>query len=299
MSIIVRLKGGIGNQLFMYSAARRLAMINNQELLLDHISGFSNDVQYKQYNQLDHFNILCRKATSKERLEPFSIFRRSLKKIYNYFLPFNKRNYIKQDSLYFDRRILDLKIRHKLYFEGYFQSEDYFKDVEFQIRKDLKIKPPRDDLNNKFASRIKKNFPAVAVHLRFFQKYKNNEDNINYSINLAEKYYYNAILIMNNLFPNAHYFIFSDRPKEARNIIQVFGKPITFVNHNVGDVAAYADLWLMTHCQHFIIANSTFSWWGAWLSNNPKKIVIAPKINNNSNDSWRSPKLLPKLWIKI
>ena len=98
MSIVIRIKGGIGNQLFMYAAARRLALISNQVLLLDDISGFVNDLKYNRRYQLDHFNIPCQKAKSMERLEPFSKARRVLKRTINFFLPFETKNYIKQDN---------------------------------------------------------------------------------------------------------------------------------------------------------------------------------------------------------
>ena len=162
MSIIIRVKGGIGNQLFMYAAARRLALMNNQELLLDSISGFVNDQKYNRKYQLDHFNIPCQKANPIKRLEPFSRIRRVLKKFINFFLPFELKRYIKQEDMYFDSRILNLRIKHNLYLEGYFQSEDYFKDLDFEIKKDLEIYPPKNKSNKEMGLKIKKNFPAVA-----------------------------------------------------------------------------------------------------------------------------------------
>ena len=298
MSIVIRIKGGIGNQLFMYAAARRLALISNQELLLDDISGFVNDIKYNRKYQLDHFNIPCQKAKSIDRLEPFSRARRVLKKIINFFLPFETKNYIKQDNAYFDNQILDLRVKQKLYLEGYFQSEAYFKDFEFQISKDLKICPPKDHLNNELALKIKKNFPAVALHFRFFNKNSNNEIDKKLSINASENYYHAAIKKIEKLFPNAHYFIFSDKPQEAKKQIAFSDKRMTLVSHNNDDEHAFADLWLMTQCQHFIIANSTFSWWGAWLAKYKDKVVIAPSTTKEYGH-WADPKLLPKEWLQL
>ena len=298
MSIVIRIKGGIGNQLFMYAAARRLALISNQELLLDDISGFVNDRKYNRRYQLDHFDIPCQKAKSMERLEPFSKARRVLKRTINFFLPFETKNYIKQDNAYFDSKILDLRVKQKLYLEGYFQSEAYFKDFEFQISKDLKICPPKDDLNNELALKIKKNFPAIALHFRFFNKTSTNEIDKKFSINASENYYHVAIKKIEKLFPNAHYFIFSDKPEEAKKQIAFSDKRMTLVNHNDDDKHAFADLWLMTQCQHFIIANSTFSWWGAWLAKYKDKVVIAPSISKKYGH-WADPKLLPKEWLQL
>ena len=298
MSIVIRIKGGIGNQLFMYAAARRLALISNQELLLDDISGFVNDLKYNRRYQLDHFNIPCQKAKSMERLEPFSKARRVLKRTINFFLPFETKNYIKQDNAYFDSKILNLRVKQQLYLEGYFQSEAYFKDFEFQISKDLKICPPKDDLNNELALKIKKNFPAVALHFRFFNKTSNNEIDKKLSINASIDYYHAAIKKIEKLFPNAHYFIFSDKPEEAKKQIAFSDKRMTLVSHNDDDEYAFADLWLMTQCQHFIIANSTFSWWGAWLAKYKDKVVVAPSISKKYRH-WADPKLLPKEWLQL
>ena len=298
MSIIIRVKGGIGNQLFMYAAARRLALMNNQELLLDSISGFVNDQKYNRKYQLDHFNIPCQKANPIKRLEPFSRIRRVLKKFINFFLPFELKRYIKQEDMYFDSRILNLRIKHNLYLEGYFQSEDYFKDLDFEIKKDLEIYPPKNKSNKEMGLKIKKNFPAVALHFRFFNKTHNNKIDKTFSINAPENYYHQAIQKIDKLFPNAHYFIFSDNLEQVKIQVPFSDKRMTLVNHNNNDSNAYADLWLMTQCQHFIIANSTFSWWGAWLAKYKDKVVIAPSTTKEYGH-WADPKLLPKEWLQL
>ena len=86
--IICRIVGGLGNQLFCYASARRLALVNNAQLVIDNVSGFTHDVAYRRQYQLDHFNIYSRKATLVERLEPFSRSRRFLRRGFNQLLPF-------------------------------------------------------------------------------------------------------------------------------------------------------------------------------------------------------------------
>jgi hypothetical protein len=99
---------------------------------------------------------------------------------------------------------------------------------------------------------------------------------------------------------DAHYFIFSDRPFDTQRFLPLPKQRFTIVSHNQNDAMAYADLWLMSQCKHFIIANSTFSWWGAWLANNPVKIVIAPGFEKCDGKShWGFEGLLPNSWIKI
>lgn len=292
--LISNIFGGIGNQLFSYAAARRLAIFNNAELVLDNLSGFANDTKYQRHFQLDHFNIKCRKASSLERLKPFSRLRRSLKRRWNLFLPFGLRSYVVEERVDYDFRLLRYKFSGTVYLEGYWQSENYFKDIEQTIRKDLVIKPPVDEVNLTMANQIRKCM-AVAVHVRFFDEPEKDRGN-----NTPCDYYTNAIKLMEGFVPDAHYFIFSDKPESARMLIPLTDDRITLVMHNIGDENAYADLWLMTLCQHFVIANSTFSWWGAWLANHKGKKVIAPGFEKRNGESyWGFDGLLPVDWIKL
>lgn len=292
--VITRILGGIGNQLFCYAAARRLSLVNNSELVIDNVSGFVRDFDYQRHYQLDNFKIPCRKATLTEQLKPFPRLRRFVMRFFNYFSPFEERNFIQQEGIDFDPRLLQVSSRGTLYLEGYWQSENYFKDVESIIRADLKIIPPTDYENLKTSQHIC-NCVAVAVHVRFF-----DAPDIANSVNTQSDYYHRAMDHMNVLVPDAHYFIFSDCPDAARTLLSVSDSHVTYVTHNNGDVNAYADLWLMTQCQHFIIANSTFSWWGAWLAEYTGKHVIAPKLEVRVGKTcWGFKGLLPSNWIKL
>lgn len=293
--VIPRIFGGIGNQLFCYAAARRLALANNAELVIDDSSGFVHDYDYRRYYQLDHFNIPCPKAAAIERLEPFARIRRKLLREINCRRPFEKRTYIQQEGIDFDPRLLLIKPRGTVYLEGYWQSEDYFKDVEQTIRADLKITPPTDAANLSMVASIRDSL-AIAVHIRFFDV-PNGTNGVN---DAPGDYYDRAVAKMESLISNAHYFIFSDRPDAARTCISLPDNRITTVLHNRGDANAYADLWLMTQCQHFIIANSTFSWWGAWLTEHTQKQIIAPGFEmRDGKMSWGFDGLLPKEWVKL
>lgn len=292
--IITRILGGIGNQLFCYAAARRLALVNHAELVLDNRSGFVRDHIYRRHYQLDHFSIPCRKATAAECLEPFSLVRRYLKRHWSQRQPFARRMYIQQESIDFDPRLLQFKPQDTVYLEGYWQSEGYFKDVEETIRADLRIKPPTDAINQAMAERIQLG-QSVAVHVRFFDNPSELGAN-----NAPGDYYGRAVARMDAIVPRAHYFIFSDQPTAARDRVPLPDERVTLVHHNLGDTQAYADLWLMTLCQHFIIANSTFSWWGAWLAAHADKQVIAPGYEKREGKMWWGFKgLLPERWIRL
>ena len=299
MSVLVipRIHGGLGNQLFLYAAARRIALVNNAELVIDNVSGFRYDKLYNRHYQLDHFSIPCRTATPSERLEPFSRIRRNLIRRWNRRIPFEQRRYLVQGRHEFDSRLLDLHPKKGLYMEGLWQSERYFKDVEPQIRQDLQIRSPTDAANLACANHIRQ-CPAVAVHVRYF------DDPVSVSSakgnNIPSDYYLRAVNVIESKVSGAHYFLFSDRPEVARNQIPITNDRITLVHHNKGDENAYADFWLMSQCQHFIIANSTFSWWAAWLAGYQDKIVIAPSLEERAGAiPWEFDGSIPDQWIKL
>ena len=295
IKIILKLKGGLGNQLFSYAAARRLSIINQAELVIDKISGFKYDHRYKRQFLLDHFNIQARFANKYERFIAFN-------RIFRYFRiklsqnkPFEKRKYLIQEKNDFDPRLLDLRINGTLNFEGYWQRELYFKDIEEIIRQDLEIIPPKDELNKSIAEIIQKS-DAVCIHVRWFAppytKYASKN-----SKNIDKVYYDEAISMICHKINNPYFFIFSDFPDDTAKLLDLHKNNATFISHNQGDENSYADLWLMSLCKHFIIANSTFSWWGAWLSLNPDKIVIAPKKVKNEEGAWGFKGLIPEQWI--
>lgn len=291
--MIVRIRGGLGNQLFCYAAARRLALVNNAELVIDDVTGFVRDRQYRRRYMLDHFTITARKATPAERLEPFERYRRGVKKWLSRRKPFSERIYLEQEGVDFDERLLYKKVSGSLYLDGLWQSEKYFKDVESMIRSDLRITPPRDEMNQRIAEEIRTS-NAVALHMRWFEA-----PGATAIHNVSTDYYLRAIAMMEGRIDSPHYFLFSDDPEAASAKLSLPEASVTFISHNREEEQAYADLWLMTQCKHFIIANSTFSWWGAWLANRKDKIVIAPNIELNGITAWGFPGLIPPDWILL
>jgi hypothetical protein len=228
-------------------------------------------------------------------LSPFPRIRRYLKRAANRGRPFDERTYVQQEGFEFEPRLLHFKPRRTVYMEGYWQSEDYFRDVEATIRRDLRIIPPTDSTNLEIASRLRDG-SSVAVHARFFDAPGEGGRN-----NAPADYYARAAALMETLAPSSHYYVFSDRPDVARSLIPVADSRVTSVSHNRGDANAYADLWLMTQAKRFIIANSTFSWWGAWLAEDvPNTVVIAPGfVMREGKMWWGFDRLLPERWLKV
>jgi Glycosyl transferase family 11 len=294
--VILRLIGGLGNQLFSYAAARRLSIKNNAELVLDDITGFLRDEKFKRQYQLNHFNVSSRKANSIERLEPFERYRRGFLKWVSKRKSFIERIYLEEDVDVFDVRMLCFKLKHSIYLEGLWQDERYFKDIGDIIRRDLEIIPPIDELNQNMAKQILHS-QAVALHVRWFDTPNSSDEGTN---NVSQNYYRKAISLIEKKINNPHYFVFSDNMKLAQENICLPEGRVTYVSHNKGDENAYADLWLMSKCNHFVIANSTFSWWGAWLSGSNNKIVVCPKsINLKGKMLGGMAGQVPGKWILI
>jgi len=279
--VTVRLLGGLGNQLFSYAAARRLALVNDAELRIDHLSGFRRDGFQRQY-ALYNFNIPQNLVSESELFVRSRICRGLLRK-FSELLPFHLRPYLVETGNDFDERLVTLKLRRDVYLQGYWQSERYFKDIEPQIREDLKIisKPSPEALT---VSRQIERAEAVGVHVRRMQ----------IASPLPLTYYLRAAEYIMTCVDRPHFFIFSDFPDWVEKNLR-FGAPINYVTQGLGDESGWIDLWLMSLCSHFIIANSTFSWWGAWLGMNPEKVVIYPSFSKN----WGHVGLVPDAWVMI
>lgn len=290
--IITRIKGGLGNQLFCYAAARRLALVNNAELIIDDVTGFARDCQYHRQYMLDSFQIPVRKATAIERLEPFERYRRGVAKWLSRRKPFAERRYLEQEELDFDERLLALEINGSFYLDGLWQSEGYFKDVEQVIREDLQFIPPDDLRNVDMAEEIMGCPSAVALHVRWF-----DAPGTETGSNVSADYYRRSILFMEEKVVAPIYYLFSDDPQAARAKLVLPEGRECCVSHNRG--SAFADMWLMSLCRHFITANSTFSWWGAWLGQAKGKVIITPAVKIQTEPSWGFKGLIPDGWIKI
>lgn len=287
--IIVRLIGGLGNQLFQYALVRRLSLLHDVPLKLD-ISQFET-YKLRRYS-LNAFNIIEDYATEGDivriKEKGFASFRRLTEKL----LPYYKRSYIHERSLHFDPNIL--KSPKNLYLEGYWQSERYFKDIEDVIRREFTFKFKPDASNERTSEHIN-SVNAVSLHIRRADYVSDAAINqFHGTCTLA--YYQQAVEIIVRKALSPHFFVFSDDILWAKeNLILTY--PTIFISHN-NATKDFEDLRLMIQCKHHIIANSSFSWWGAWLSKNPDKIVIAPQKWFN-DESINTKDLIPEGWIRI
>ena len=283
--IIIRVIGGLGNQLFQYAAARCLSELRNTEVKLD-VTGFQNyQLRNFDLNAL-HTQITIAGTHEIDLLKAKGTFQR----IQSYLTPYNKRTFYKQPYFHFDPHFY--RLSGNVYLQGFFQSERYFQPFQPIIRREFRFK--EEILKDvKTFGKYLSTQPSVAIHIRRGD-YK-DEKTLRYHGILSFDYYQRAIALIQQKLPTPHFFIFSDDGAWVKENLQLENSSIV---SGVYSKNHFEDLYLMSKCQHNIIANSSFSWWGAWLNNNPDKIVIAPKqwFNEGPQDTQD---LCPPDWIRL
>ncbi len=298
--IVVELAGGLGNQMFEYALGRHLAILNGCDLKLD-LSRLKRD-PLRDYS-LNCFNIVENFAQDCEvrvlkygsaKLVPFLFFQfvsKILGKL-NINSPFKSPNYVSERSANFSSEILELK--GNVFLSGYWQTEKYFSSIRKILMDEFSFKAPPDADNLQLIERIRAG-NAVSVHIRRGDYISNPSIRSLYCC-CDEAYYQRAIAEIVPRVSDPHFFVFSDDPEWVSENFATPGK-MTVVNLNKGD-RCFEDMRLMSLCQHNIIANSSFSWWGAWLNENPGKVVIAPKNWFNS-EKLETEDLIPETWLKL
>lgn len=294
--IIVKLMGGLGNQMFQYAFAKHLSVKNGVELKLD-TSLLNNLALGEKFTirdlGLSHFNIKPIFASDLE-LKRYnkSKFSKILDLIYLN-LPFKINNlYIREPSFSFYKMALDAP--NNCCLDGYWQSEKYFIDIRKELLIDFTIASELSSETKKLEEKIKSE-QAVSIHVRRGD-YITVKENQNLYAACNERYYKKAMDKIKEKHADAVFYVFSDEPEWFKENIKT-KETIHYVSHNSGK-NAYQDLYLMSLCKHNIIANSSFSWWGAWLNQNQNKMVIAPKdwFKNNYRDTRD---LIPHSWIQL
>ena len=296
--VTVWIGGGLGNQLFQYAAARRLALHNRVPLVIDHLSGFPRDFYQRKF-QLDRFDIRAGYVEPGEAfVSNWGRLRRLARLRINRDRPLERQTHLLERERWFDPRLLELPVTRPLYLEGYFQDENYFKDIRELLLEDLQLRAEHDAENLAVAERIGA-AEAVCLHVRRLHGVPNIKDakplaQVSSWHHLDDGYFQKAVAEIEQRVANPHYFVFADYadPDWLRANVRT-RHPVELCAHNGAD-KDYEDFWLMSQCRHFIIANSTFSWWAAWLGRHPEKIVVAPK-----DAIGRMITSVPASWIQV
>lgn len=275
--IIAKLQGGLGNQMFQYAFGRMLALRNSTELKLD-VTMFPT---YKYHKlMIGHLNITAPFASRLE-VSRLAMHRRQSDwpwKIFNPLLR-NQKRYFVEPTCYFDPALLGIK--PPCLVDGYWLCEKYFLDIENIIREEFTVRGALNDYTKHAEEKIRDAQHPIMLHVRrgdftapeFAHKHGT----------VSPTYYARALSIMRGEVPNATYFIFSDDPEWARENVRP-DAPTEYIGQ--GADVNYMDLHLMTLCEHFILANSTYGWWGAWLSQSYRhNTTIMPKYMTNKMDT--------------
>jgi len=282
--------------MFQYAAGRALANHHQTELKIDNSWFFSKEEKQTPRNYgLDVFR-LPEKIASEAEIRKFThpdargIIGR-LKARYRRGLPAHRKLVYQEPHFHVDPHFF--QSRKDVLIVGYWQSEHYFRSIAQQVRHTFCISP--DSEESKMLVKKIKSGEAVSLHVRRGDMVHNPEvARVHGSCDMD--YYREAVRRIAEKISQPEFFVFSDDPQWCLEHLQL-EYPVTVVSHNQGD-AAWEDMQLMRMCKHHIIANSSFSWWGAWLNPNPEKMVIAPKrwFNEGSHDLRD---LIPQAWLRI
>jgi len=291
--VIARVFGGLGNQLFIYAAAKALAERTGAELVLDTHSGFLRD-DYQRKFALRFFDVRYREASALERFDfPMGRGLRYLFRLANQHIPYQYRFYL-SDLLQKDKNfiapLMSYKPRIRVWMEGYWQSPLYFRDIRKSLSRELRVKTPLSDETAKLAERIRK-ANSICVHLRMLRHFLKGVELMS-DRKLGAQHYLKSMEHLAQRIDNPLFVCFSDAPHEVKSQLSSSPFDIIFVTHNKGDDRAHEDFYLMSQCRHFILSNSTFGWWPAWLCQHADSKVITPPLN-----LWDNRDILPPHWI--
>ena len=298
--IISQLGGGLGNQMFQYAAGKAVAHRLNTKHYLDIDRIILNKSDHVIYN-LNHFNISSSVVPKKvvPFIHPLSIkvknrIRVHFPTLYSLYRSFFlKQSYFKsqQKEDYEGHGDRFWRIKDNTYMEGYFQSHLFFKEINEIICNEFQLKTPLSKQGLYWKEKISASSQSVSVHIRGGDYLTNSS-----FITLGKSYYEIARKIIDERRKKATYFIFSNDMAWAKSIFPA--SDAVFFIENTISAKPYEDLYLMSLCNDNIIANSTFSWWAAYLNMSPQKIVITPKEYFSTVDTDESF-LYPSDWIRI
>lgn len=284
--VIVKLKGGLGNQMFQYAAARQLSVMHNVELKLDLSFLEKNNTDYtKRYYELDKFNL---NSTIANLEEVERLNKKSLKNIL-------AGQYIKELNLGPFR--IKPHTNSNCYVTGFWQSPTYFRDIEKILKKEFEFNEP---VHDSYFSNIKSKIldtNSVSLHFRRGDYVTNKKANFSHGVCSIE-YYQKAINYIADRVNNPTLFVFSD---DIRWVKRNFKNTLPTIFVEQKNESLHTDFQLMSICKHNIIANSSYSWWAAWLNSNSNKIVVAPRIwfRNKWKQIFIAKDFIPKQWIKL
>jgi hypothetical protein len=262
----IKLQGGLGNQLFQYAYGRSLEL-SGKKIILDNsfYNGSKSKTDTARDFKLNNFSIETKAKFLNRKYFTLELFKKILAKL-------------------------------NLAKDGFYQSEKYFKNIESNIRKEFTLKNPLSQESKIWQEKINNTNNSISLHIRRGDYVEDKKTNAFHG-SCDLEYYKKGLGEIKKLIKNENIeiFIFSDDPNWAKENLN-FTYPTFFVSDE--QIPDYEEMYLMSLCKNNIIANSTFSWWGAWLNRNPNRIVVGPKqwFTNKTSDELE---ILPKEWVQI
>lgn len=275
--VVTRLLGGLGNQMFQYATARALALYQGGALWLDTAALAVAGGHTQRDYALDVFDIRGT-LVEEDSLRGF------------------KGKRLAESGPRFDARVT--RLDGDVYLAGYWQSERYFRAIRPLLRRDFSLKRPVGARARNWAERMRaatrEGRTAVSLHVRRGD-YVSLPQAASHHGSCDIDYYRQALAELQRRHGALEVFAFSDDPAWVASDLRV-GAPLHVVSDAAG--AAHEDLWMMQHCRHYVIANSSFSWWGAWLGSTPHSSVIAPKqwVRTAGFDT---SDVVPQAWMRL
>lgn len=280
--VIIRIQGGLGNQMFQYALYRKYQYMSIKAKV--DISWYhKKNVGTQRKLELKIFPVKLIECSKCERIIRDNIFTRFLNKYFGICCGV----YVEPSSCVFIPEIL--KKRSGL-LEGYWQTEKYFKDIREELLEEFTFPPSLTDEEENVLQSIRR-YNSVSIHIRRGD-YLSNADK--YGNICTKEFYFKAIQFLQEKLNTPLFYVFSDDMKWAKKEFSTF-QNMFFVE--LGDeISDIHDMKLMSSCKHNIIANSSFSWWASWLNQNPDKMIIAPKCWQNRNEC---PDIACENWIVL
>ena len=280
-TIIMKLQGGLGNQMFQYAFGRALQCKIGAKLVLD-TSDFKYDKAGRKY-ALEPFNIpkdIIIDSSGKYNIK-YDQRKNWIIKFGVKFCPMLMYNILSKLGIYIweDIKFNDVKVdenRETVYVHGLWQSEKYFGHIQTKIKNELQVKSTLSTIDMKLINNMQKE-NSVCVHVRRGDFLNSN----NKLYNCTNEYYEQAMKCIEEKISNPCYYIFSDDIEEVKEKFNFNKRKVVFINGKRSD---YEEFRLMYNCKSFITANSTFSWWASYLGSDGKNVVTPKQWYTDETD---------------
>jgi hypothetical protein len=225
-------------------------------------------------------------------MDAAGVVRRALDRQVNHLLPLQQRWYLQERTRQFDPTHAGLRLRRSVYVDGYWQSAEYLQPISEVLRDDLAFVWQPGDAERRLAEPLE-HADSVCVHVRRYLSLATAASSATHE--LPEEYYDRAIDAVRQIHSPARFYVFTDQPRCAV-VDHLVTKGCRLVAAPTGPDRDIADFWLMTRCRHFVVANSTYSWWAAWLGQHARSVVIAPARDDRVLNTTATT---PASWIRI